>query len=255
MTSPISASTYPKMAWQEQQKPETTNDAKANTGATENTGTAAKFNNLSTKEVVPATKIPQPDFYPFPSQSEKDCYMKSRCVQSVTSSSGPPPIEFRNMIKIERQNNSLNYKDMLKYSLAFDGLLQEEKYSECENTVKEFTGVYIFNNIDTNHSRRFPHQYIQPSDPHSIYAGQFDDGRFFLLALNPILCEGHFVYDSHNKNVRYFGETVFTQYGGENTHSLYCGESYKEALEMFEQACRGTIIADNIRNLLGFESE
>ncbi len=249
MTSPISASTYRKMAWQEQQKRETTEDATAKTGAT------AKFNNLTAKEVVPATKIPQPDFHPFKSQSEKDYLMKTWCMQSVTSSSGPPPLEFRNMIKIERQYNDLDYKDMLKYSLAFDGLLHEEKYSECKDTVKEFTGVYIFNDIDLNHARRFsPHKYIQPSDPHSMYAGQFDDGTFFLLASNPTRCKTFFEYDSHN-NVVYCGETFPTKSGGENTHSLYCGETYKEALETFEKACRGTTVAENIRNLLGFESE
>ncbi|MBO9494080.1 hypothetical protein J7438_08275 [Thalassotalea sp. G20_0] len=251
MTSPISASTYPKMAWQEQQDPEKTKDA------TENTGVRAKFKNLSVEEVVPqaSSEIPTPDLHPFKSQYEKDCIEKSMYMQSVTPSSGPPPLEFRHMRKIERQHNTLMHQDMMKYQLSLDGIVQKENYSECDNTVKEFTGVYVFNDIDLNHGRQLrPHKNFGPKDPHSIHAGQFDDGTFFLLALNPTQCERLFKADSHN-NVGYCGESYLATSGGENTHSLYCGKTYKEALVTFELACRDTIVANNIRKSLGFESD
>uniref|UniRef100_UPI003BB5950C hypothetical protein n=1 Tax=Endozoicomonas sp. ALC013 TaxID=3403076 RepID=UPI003BB5950C len=139
--------------------------------------------------------------------------------------------------------------------LAFDGLLQKDNYSKCNNKVKELTGVYVFNGIDLNHGRQLrPLKNLDPKDPHSIYAGQFNDGTFFLLALNPTQCERLFKADSHN-NVGYCGESYLAQSGGENTHSLYCGKTYKEALETFELACKGSVVADNIRKVLGFEPD
>ncbi|WBA81093.1 hypothetical protein [Endozoicomonas sp. GU-1] len=241
------------MAWQEQQNPEETKDAKENTGAKTNTGaseksgTTAMFDNLSAEEVVPqaSTQTPPPDFYPSKSQYEKDCFDESICMQSVTSSSGSSPLEFRNMIKIERQKNTFMHQDMLKYNLSLDGSLQEDNYSKCNNKVREFTGVYVFNGIDLNHGRQlYPLKNLGPKDPHSIYAGQFNDGTFFLLALNPSQCERLFKADSHN-NVGYCGGSYLAQSGGENTHSLYCGNTYKEALETFELACKGS----EMRNL------
>ncbi|WP_257294096.1 hypothetical protein [Endozoicomonas sp. YOMI1] len=241
MTSPISAPVYQKLSYQEQKEPETT------------TGATAQFNNLSA-EVVPqaSTKIPPPDNSQSSLKLESDCFAKRKGLHSVILSSARPPLEFNNMKEIECRDNTLIYRDLLKYHRNADGLLQEEEYSGCGNTVKEFTGVYVFNDIDDCQFR--PHKNFGPSDPHSIHAGQFDDGTFFLLALNPALCKMHFEYDSHN-NVGYFGSPYLTCSSGSNTHSLYCGKTYQEAVESFELACKGSIVATNIRESLGFRSD
>lgn len=91
MTSPTSASVYPKTEWQAQQEPETT------TGIKENTDTTAKFNDLFTK-VVPqvSTYIPSSDFHPLHTQPGKTFFYQSRYLQSATSSDSPP-LEFRNI--------------------------------------------------------------------------------------------------------------------------------------------------------------
>ncbi|WBA81098.1 hypothetical protein [Endozoicomonas sp. GU-1] len=91
MTSPTSASVYPKTEWQAQQEPETTTGIKANKDNT------AKFNDLFAKVVPqPSTNIPPSDFHPLHLQSEKNFFDKSKCLQSVRSADSPP-LEFKNI--------------------------------------------------------------------------------------------------------------------------------------------------------------
>ena len=85
---------------------------------------------------------------------------------------------------------------MLKYHLNADGLLVQEKYTGSGNTVKQVSGVYVFNCVDEDRKGQFrPHQNGGLSDTHSIHAGQFNDGTFFLLALTKKMCDGHLVKD------------------------------------------------------------
>ena len=194
----------------------------------------------------------------FQSDSERKIFQKLMSLHDVSSTS-LPPLEFRNMKKIEIQRNCIMYRDMLKYHLNADGLLENEEYTGSDNTVKQVTGVYVFNDIDEDYKGQYrhrPHRNRGLSDTHSIHAGQFDDGTFFLLALRKELCKRFLEFDRFDsKKIGYSGDSFPACGSGDNTHSLYCGKTYEEAVETFEQACKGTLVATKIRDLLGFQPD
>ncbi|WP_257264241.1 hypothetical protein [Endozoicomonas sp. ONNA2] len=161
------------------------------------------------------------------------------------------------MQKIERYTNCIVYRGMLKYHLNADGLLVKEKYTGSGNTVKQVSGVYVFNYVDEDRKGQFrPHQNGGLSDTHSIHAGQLNDGTFFLLALTKKMCDDHLVKDPFDsKKIGYFGDSYPTCRAGYNTHSLYCGKTWEESVKTFEQACKGTLVAEKIREILGFQPD
>ncbi|WP_257293677.1 hypothetical protein, partial [Endozoicomonas sp. YOMI1] len=185
--------------------------------------------NIFEANTLASTHTPLPDDNQSKLDPERESCQKRMGFHSVSSTS-LPPLEFVKMKKIEIPNNVIMFRDMLKYHLNADGLLEKEKYTGSDNTVKQVAGVYVFNDIDVKYRGQFrPHINSGLSDTHSIHAGEFDDGTFFLLALRKELYENLFEYDPFDsKKIGYSGDQHPTP--GYNTHSLYCGKTYEEAV-------------------------
>ncbi|WBA83814.1 hypothetical protein [Endozoicomonas sp. GU-1] len=177
------------------------------------------------------------------------------CPDTIKEKTVPADLIFRKMEKPIIENPESTPVPPVAYFRRADGTLGEVDFTELGNTLKEVTGAFVFKKYHAgeyhlNWGRSFSGLY----DPYSIHAGQLDNGRFFLHALKPELCDRLFTLDTARQQIRYLGDDDFTPGPGEHDDhfSLYCGTTYGEAMAAFELACKGTDIANCIRPLLGW---
>ncbi|WP_257267157.1 hypothetical protein [Endozoicomonas sp. ONNA2] len=173
-----------------------------------------------------------------------------------TASAGSPALVFRNMDKLEISRPNLFPGSLVKYFRCADGTLGQENFTECGNVLKKLTGVYVFDEFyKGNYYRRSTSTFSRLKEPYSIYAGQMDDGMFFLRTLRPDKCARLFKLDHQHQKIQYQDCKDSQAKSEVHPFALYCGKSYVEALAAFELACKGTDLATFIRPLLGFGSD
>ena len=93
------------------------------------------------------------------------------------------------------------------------------------------------------------------NDALSIHIGKLENGKCCILALNPYFTSRFVEFNQRHQMIGYAGDTTPTSHLGQNNHSIYCGDSYEDAIKTFERACGGSDLATHIRDLLGFQKE
>ncbi|MBO9480229.1 hypothetical protein [Salinisphaera sp. G21_0] len=177
------------------------------------------------------------------------------CLDTIKAQTVAADLIFRKMIKPNIENPESTPVPPVAYFRRADGTLDKVDFTESGNTLKEVTGItvfenYFFSDYHLNWGRGCTGLY----DPNLIYAGQLDNGMFFLHALKPEMCDQLFTLDTANQQIHYLGNDDFTPESVklEDHFALYFGTSYGEAMAAFELACKDTDIAKRIRPLLGW---
>lgn len=196
-----------------------------------------------------ASYLPLPDLV----QLKQTCRATNHCITSfiIKEAKQRYSVEFRYMNKVEIKKPDLYSDHMRMFQINNNGSLVSDTFRVPD--IKMVSLNFVFTRfLYPDYEIQKPKESRGLNDALSIHMGQFENGRCFMLALNPRLSKRFLSFRKQHQMIGYAGDTNPTPWLSENNHSLYCGRSYEEAIKTFELACQGTDIANHIRKLLGF---
>lgn len=207
------------------------------------------FNGLSTEIIRDiASKLPLPDII----RLKQVCKHTNNSIRDydINEAKKRCSIDFQHMDKVKFENPELYKQYMLLFEMNNSELIEKKnKIPE----IKEISFQFVLTEFTFPHGNIRKHKSAGLNDALSIHIGKLENGKCFILTLNPYFTSRFVGFNQRHQMIGYAGDVMPTRYAGENNHSIYCGRSYEDAIKTFEQACKGSDLAKHIRELLGFQ--